>query len=364
MPATEGNSKGMLSVLVVCREEALFLPGADALREEGFELQRAPNVYRAIADFARRPTDIAISDLDSLQESELQFIRILRELSRDVFVLGVFSPAYRARAAEALRLGADACLLQPFYPGEVLWILRRWADRAAGQKAVGQGYQDHLASLARLAKGTAHEINNPLTTLSGWLQIMESEEARPPEERQRLASMMEEADRIAKVVERLQAFGEQQPQERGPVNINKVLSELVEQVRRAGPLAQVESELRAEGALVWGDESQIRKACSILLDDALAALNGEGTVCVRTRLAEDEQVEVSVSDNGRQIVADRLDQVFEPYAVLPRLGEEMSLAYPVAYGIFRSHGGELSVTSEDGRGTEFRVRLPRVSTAP
>jgi len=362
--ANEGHSRGTLSVLVVCQEEALFLPAADRLRQKGFELQTAPNVYRAVADFARRPRGIAIADLDCLQESELQFIRILRELSRDVFILGLFSQAHRPKAAEALRLGADACLLQPFYPGELLWILERWADRAAGQRAVGQGFRDHLASLARLAKGTAHEINNPLTTLSGWLQIMESEEGRPQQERERLASMREEADRIAKVVERLQAFGEQRPQERGPVDINKVLGELVEQVHRAGGAVRVESDLEAAGAILWGDEAQIRKACGILLDDALAALNGDGTIRVCTRLAEDEQVELSVSDDGRRIAADQLDQIFEPYAVLPRLGEQMSLAYPVAYGIFRSHGGELTVTSHEGGGTEFRVRLPRVSTVP
>ncbi len=364
MSATEGNKEGEWRVLAVCGEEGFFLPAGEKLREEGFLLERAGNLYQAIARFARQPVEVVTVELDPLAESELQFISALRELNRDVFVLVAFSQPHRAKAAEALRLGADACLLQPFYPGELVWILRRWAERAERSRSAGDAYQEHLTALARLAKGTAHEINNPLTTLSGWLQMMESEENRPAAERERLASMKEEADRIAEVVERLLAFGQEPPERRAPVDLNAVVAGLLVRAREKVKGVQLKAQLQADEALVWGDEGQLRKGCEILLEDALGALDDGGAIDVRTRVTDGDMLELSVRDNGRRIAAWQLDQIFEPYAVLPRAREAMSLAYPAAYGIFHNHGGELTVTSDEERGTEFMVRLPRLLAAP
>jgi len=364
LSATEGERASTIRVLVVARREGVLWPGIAPPGEEGLTVECTSDLYRAVADFAGRPADIVVVELDALENSELQFVRIVRELSCDSFILGAFSLAHRAKAAEALKLGADACLLHPFYPDELVHALRRWADRARRRQSAGRSHSEHLASLARLAKGTAHEINNPLTTLSGWLQVMESETERPPEERRRLASMRQEADRIAKVVERLLAFGEERPAERAPVDLNDVLTDLLHEARARAPGVRIDTDLQADGAVVWGDEDQLKRACGILIDDALAAVNSNGTVRVRTRSVEGERLELSVRDDGQRIAAARLEEIFEPYAVIPRLGEAMSLAYPAAYGIFRSHGGEVTVRSDQERGTEFLVRLPRISTIP
>jgi signal transduction histidine kinase len=327
------------------------------LKEEGFSIEAASNVYRAVAAFARRPSALTVVDVDLLGSSELECIRIFRELNPEGFILAVFSQAHRQRAAEALRLGADACLLQPFYPIELVSLIKHWADRASRRRTAAMDYQRHLASLARLAKGIAHEINNPLTTLSGWLEMMASDEKRDPAERERLVSIREEADRISKVVQRLLAFGQEGPAERLPVDMDLLLGELLGDVqRRAG--VQVETDMQATGALVLGDADQLRRACRMMLDDAVAALNGRGKIAVRTRRGEDGFLELAVWDNGRQIPAEELPHIFEPYGALPRAGEAMSLTYPAIYGIVRSHGGELSLSSDREHGTEFRVRLP------
>jgi len=358
------DERGGMSVLLLGQEEGLFVPLSESLRRDGFRVELVGNLYRAVAQFARQPADVAAVDLDPLDQSELSAIRILRELSPDALIVGVFSQLHRPRAALALKLGADVCLLQPFYPGEFSAVLRRWAARLEQRRSARKAHEEHLAALSRLAKGIAHEINNPLTTLCGWLELMEAEQERPEAERERLASMRAEAERIARVVERLLAFGELPPKHRAPVDIDALLAELVEQTRSRAEGVRVEAELRSGGALVWGDEGQLRKACALLLDDALAALNGQGSVSVRTRMLEGNQVELTVHDTGRQIQAADLSKLFEPYAVMPRIGETMSLAYPAIYGIFRSHGGELSVSSDRERGTEFQVRLPALSTTP
>jgi len=379
------NAKKRFSVLVLCKNEEVFLASLDKLGQEAFDVETAPDVYRAVASFAKRPVDAVVVELDALGESELECIRIFYELNKDVYVLAAFSQAHRHKAARALELGADGCLLQPFYPGELISTLKRWAERAMAKRTAAMRSQDDLAALQRLAKGAAHEINNPLTALLDRLEMMQTQEGRSQEERNRFASMREEAQRIAKVVERLLAFGLELPVARSPVDMNALLEELLGEIRtrakgvkaKAGrrrnalgrfvgapPAAKgvnVESELQAEEALVLGHETLLRQACKMLLDDAFAALNGGGTLTVRSDPGENGFLELSVRDNGRCIPAEHLEHIFEPYSYAGRAGEATSLTYPAAYGIVRSHGGELTVTSEQGRGTVFLVRLPRIT---
>jgi len=365
LPDNDHNKgHGAIRVLAVHKEGALFPPMLDTLRRDGFEVDSVGNVYAAVAGFAREPAEMAIVDLNPLSGSEMDCVRIFRELNEDVFILATFSLSHRDKAAEAIKLGADACLVQPFYPEELIGMLKRWAARARGRRDACEHYQADLEALARLAKGTAHEVNNPLTTLSGWLEMMELDPDRPGDERRRLASMREEAERIAQVVARLQEFGQQQMEDCEPVDVDDMLSGLLEEVVPKGNGIRVDCEFQAAGAVVWGDESLLRKACKILLEDALAGLAGNGTLGVRTQLGDGGTLELSVSDTGRCIPAEQLSHIFEPFASIPRSGEALSLAYPAAYGIIRGHGGELRVSSDEVNGTEFVARLPRVPTLP
>lgn len=358
MISDRGDSVRKLNVLVICADEGPIPPSLEPLAAEGFVVERTPNVFRAVAGFARNPADMAVIDVDTLGNSELECVRIFRELNKDAFILAVFSQIHRQKAAEALRLGADATLLQPFYPNEILMMLRRWAERLASRQSSEVDYQQHLDSLARLAKGTAHEINNPLTTLSGWLQMMETDEKRDAKERRRLVSMREEADRIAKVVERLLAFGQEVPPERVPVDMNLVVSELLDDLRKRANGVAMDIKLQPGGALVMGNDKMLRQACKMMFDDALAAVDSQGKIAVRTRTTRQGFFELSVCDDGRTIPAEELQRAFEPYSTMPRAGEAMSLAYPAIYGIMRSHGGDLVLKSDDEHGTEFLARLP------
>ncbi len=352
------DSSRKISVLVICADEGPIPSLLDPLGHENFAIERTPNVFRAVAGFAKSPADMAIVDVDVLSSAALECVRIFRELNKHVFILAVFSQNYRQKAAEALRLGADATIVQPFYPHEILAMLRRWADRSAVRESTEMDYQRHLDALARLAKGTAHEINNPLTTLSGWLQMMEVDEKRDAKERRRIASMREEADRIAKVVERLIAFGQEPPSERAPVDMNAVVTELLDDLRKRANGVAIDVKLQQGDATVMGNDRMLRQACKMMFDDALAAVDSEGRITVRTRLTHQGFFEISVRDDGRRIPADELQRAFEPYSTMPRAGEAMSLAYPAIYGIMRSHGGDLVLKSDDENGTEFLARLP------
>ena len=117
------DKKQGLKVLAIYKGRGVFLPALDRLGEEGFAVQSVENAYQAVASLAKQPADAVIVELDPLDDSELDAIRICRELNRDVFILGMFSQSHRSKAGEALKLGADACLSLPSYPGELIWML-------------------------------------------------------------------------------------------------------------------------------------------------------------------------------------------------------------------------------------------------
>lgn len=352
MPSDNPNKQ---RIVVICGADGLFVPAIEALGDDTFSVERTLSVYRGIAAFAQNPADIAVIDIDALNEGEMDCLRVLRDVNPSVRILVVFTMANRLRAAHALEQGADAMLQQPFYPAEFGAIVRRWS--AAKRQDAAIDNREHRAALARLALGTAHEVNNPLCTLSGWLQMMELDDSRSAKERERFASMREEADRIAKVVENLLAFGEDSPSHQDAVNIDQLLAGIAGEMKDRAADVRVEADLAAPEARVFGDRELLGRALRMLMEDAIAACNGDGRITVRSQ-PKGRLVAVSVRDNGRHIPRDALENLFEPYRHMPRMGESLSLAYPAVYGIVRCHGGDVTVSSDAKNGTEFILTLP------
>lgn len=362
MQAGHNGSEDRLRLLAVCGDDEQFGTALAKLRADGFDVKWEPSIYRAVAEFAQQPAHVVVIELEGLESDQLECIRVLRELNESAYVLTVFSMENRRQAGKALSEGADAYLLQPFYSDELAALVRRGVRRLSQRQDAKHDYERHLESLARLAKGTAHQINNPLTTLSGWLQMMKSEHCRRPEERQRLSSMQEEVDRIADVVEGLQSFGQEQPPQCHPVDLNGLLSTVMNEIRSEDEGIRIETDLARGDIVVWGDEKLLEEACRLLLHEACRAARKSG-VSVTTR-GGDGTVEMAVTEKGGQISESQMERLFEPYGYSSGNNGRSGLAYPAAYGIIRSHGGELTVNNGEGQGTTIKITLPQSSQVP
>lgn len=357
MPLPDRRIRQTTRLLLVTEEGATWQPALDRLAREGLAVERAAGVFRAAASFGREPADLAAIDLDAVGTRATECIRLFVDLHPAVRILVAFGPQNRRLAAEAVAAGAEALLPLPAYPGEVESILLRWAGRGARDAEDRQADRDHLAALARLAKGAAHEINNPLTTLSGWLQMMELDAGRTAEEHRRFASMREEADRIARVVEHLLAFGEDTAAERDVLDLDALVEKAVAAVS-AESATPVAVQAGAPGARVAGDGRMLGRAIGLLVRDAQAACRDGGQVRVATRRTGAGDIEIRIHDTGRRIAPAAADGFFEPYRVGPRSEDLGGLAYSAAYGIVRSHGGRLDVAVDEPEGTCFRITLP------
>ncbi len=231
---------------------------------------------------------------------------------------------------------------------------------------------DRMASLGTLAAGVAHEINNPLAYVITNLSLLSQElcgarerSARDPEiVRTMLKDALEGAARVHGVVRDLRMLSrpDDQPQ---PTDVRAVLGwslkMLHNEIRHRARLVEEYEEV----PLVQGDESRLGQVfVNLLVNAAQAIPDGNANhhvIRVRARAASPARVVVEVSDTGGGIAPENLGRIFDPFFTTKPIGSGTGLGLSICHGIVKSLGGDITVESELGGGTTFRVALPVAS---
>ncbi len=224
-----------------------------------------------------------------------------------------------------------------------------------------------MSALGQLVSGVAHELNNPLSVIIGYGQLLLSREV-PDGMRRPIELMVAQGDRMAKIVRNLLFFARQRPPERAAVNLQTVVEQTlalrVNQLTLSG--ITVETEFAAELPQITGDAQQLEQVFLNLLlnaEQAILEARPQGRIVVRTRVSEaGDYVCADVVDDGPGIASDALPRVFEPFFTTKMVGSGTGLGLSVSYGILEEHGGRLTVQSRRGE-TTFTVELP-VNRAP
>ncbi len=221
-----------------------------------------------------------------------------------------------------------------------------------------------LASLGRLAASVAHEINNPLTGILTFARLLlrtlgEGElDAGSREACVRNLRLVErETRRCTEIVGKLLDFARQRPLVLQSVSVNAVVEEALSLLQHPLQLAGVDVDKRlGDAPCVFGDFGQLRQAVVNVLANACDAMGAGGRLRVATEAREQSAVVVVVEDTGSGIPKEQLDHVFDPFFTTKEKGTGLGLA--VVYGIVESHGGQIHVTSDVGRGTRVVITLP------
>jgi len=216
----------------------------------------------------------------------------------------------------------------------------------------------------------AHELNNPLTSVIGYAQLVQEEVASKPALAaagqgllEDVARIVSESDRAARIVRNLLTFARRQAAERSRHDIVDLCNRVVDLRAYDSRLKSIEVVTRYADGLppVFVDGGQLQQALLNLVLNAEQAMKA-ATVKRLTLAATDEPacgaVLLTVHDTGHGIDAGNIARVFDPFFTTRGVGEGTGLGLSIVYGIVRDHGGQIWVTSEPGKGTTFTIRLP------
>jgi two-component system NtrC family sensor kinase len=217
--------------------------------------------------------------------------------------------------------------------------------------------------VGQLAAGVAHEINNPLTTIGGFSEIVLRELPGDSPLRNDVQLILREAQRARDVVRRLLDFARHSEPHRNSVDLNELVRETVILMRSAASVRDIAIEEHYALELPWVsvDVNQFKQVVLNLLNNAAQAMPKGGTLLIRVGAAVRENrrgVEIKVKDSGVGIPRENLERIFEPFYTTKSLDEGTGLGLAVSYRIVREHDGVIEVESEVGKGTTFVVWVP------
>jgi PAS domain S-box-containing protein len=226
------------------------------------------------------------------------------------------------------------------------------------QETQGQLVQSaKLAAVGELSAGLAHELNNPLTSILGYAQLLLEEDIATGPVGEDLERIVAEAHRAREIVQNLSDFSRQTKARREPANVNELLQRTLAVVRyhlETSGVTIEESYCPTPPSLFLG-AGQIRQVLLNLITNAFQAMPDGGTLGVRTSLGQDE-IAISISDTGVGMSPQVRERVFEPFFTTDPSRKGLGLS--VGLGVVQAHGGRITVESREGEGSTFTVWLP------
>ena len=223
--------------------------------------------------------------------------------------------------------------------------------------------ESRLATVGLLASGVGHEINNPLTAVVGYSQLLMQEDLRE-DIKEQLAAINEGAQRVASIVKKLLAFARHQKPERIYASTNTTLATTLDLLAPQLKTSNIETNLQLDPNLPWtvADIGQLQQVFLNLVINAeteMRLAHGKGKLSIKTEKT-DNTIRISFQDNGPGIAEDNLEKIFDPFFTTREVGEGTGLGLSICHGIITEHNGRIYAESEPGKGATFIVELPVV----
>ncbi len=219
-----------------------------------------------------------------------------------------------------------------------------------------------LGSLGELAAGVAHEINNPLGTISLYAQMtLDDLKEDDKDNRENLQIILKHATRTAGIVKNLLEFARRTDLEARPIGINPVLEEALSIIAHQAELQQVNivRQLLQDMPMIVGDANKLQQVFVNIIVNALQVMPDGGQLTVESSTAPDGGfVQISIVDTGPGIPEENLRKIFEPFFTTKETGKGTGLGLSVSHGIIEQHKGRIEVSSRVGKGTTFTITIP------
>jgi two-component system sensor histidine kinase PilS (NtrC family) len=274
--------------------------------------------------------------------------------------LARFELEYQRPGQPALELGISISSLEASEPKQrgYLLVFQDLTEVKRLEQEVRT--KEKLAAVGEMAAHLAHEIRNPLGSISGSAQMLMSEPNISPDQERLLAIITRESRRLSDSLSQF-LFQVRPASPPGPVDLRSVIAEAVTLLRNAsevGPAHSIEFEAGPGPHVCLADPGQITQVFWNLARNALEAMPGGGTLRVRLE-ADENDLRLIVRDQGRGMAGEESRRIFEPFRSGTPMGTGLGLA--IVYRIVHEHHGDIAVRSVPSQGTEVEVRLPLVA---
>ncbi|MFA6437768.1 MAG: PAS domain S-box protein [Bacteriovoracaceae bacterium] len=217
-----------------------------------------------------------------------------------------------------------------------------------------------METFGTLAAGIAHEVGNPLTSISSLVQVVQRQ-SNDDFVQEKLELVKNQINRIAKIIRELVDFSRPSTHEVKDVSVNLVLREAINIVQYGKKARSIKLNVALEENLpfVHAVHDQLLQVFLNILMNAVDASMGisDSAISILTKQS-DEKVEISITDNGTGIAEKNIGKIFDPFFTTKEVGKGTGLGLWVSLGIIRNFGGDIHVESDEGKSTTFVVRLP------
>jgi PAS domain S-box-containing protein len=221
---------------------------------------------------------------------------------------------------------------------------------------------DRLASIGELSSGIAHELNNPLTSVIAFSELLLDEKDVPDDIKEDLKIINSEAQRTANIVKNLLTFARKHPTEKESVDINKTIEAVLElrAYEQKVNNIQVDTHFAPDLPEIIANTFDLQQVFLNIIINAehfMTEAHGRGTITITTERVGDI-VRVSFADDGPGITPENLGHVFDPFFTIKEVGKGTGLGLNISHGIITEHGGKICAESELGKGATFVIELP------
>jgi hypothetical protein len=233
---------------------------------------------------------------------------------------------------------------------------------------------EKMATIGALAAGVAHEINNPLTAISGFAEglnrrVRHIEKLVAPEMaedfKEYTETIIKECLRCRDIVQTLLTFSRPVASSLNPVNLNHCVNDslfILKHHLKEHLKISVKTDLASNLPAIMGDESQLKQVIINLFTNALDATGEGDEIRIITRPGKNGGSELLVQDTGCGIPPDLKNKLFEPFFTTKPVGKGIGIGLSTCYSIVSNHRGEITVDSEEGQGASFKVSLPGITS--
>lgn len=364
-------------LLMIEDEPQLRSQGQRLLASAGYAVSVVADAPAGLACLRQQHYDVVITDPIRDGAQGVQMLEYLAASRPETLVIVITAHPSMASALAALRHGVHDYLPKPWERTQLLASLERAMVKVQRQQSVQQAlaglqvmqqqlrHTEKFSALEELITGFAHELNNPLTSVVGYAELLAEAADCPADVCRMLERICQEAARCHRIVQNLLSFARQTPPEKDYIDVGTLCLKTLDLLSYQFKVHNIATVTNFAPALPWtmADSHQLQQALVNILSNAYHAMADQPCQdrLTLTTSYDQDWIYITITDTGPGIPAANVHRIFDPFFTTKPQGTGLGLS--LAYGVVKEHGGELLVKSPPGAGATFIIQLPILSEA-